>query len=165
MESIADRRARELREKAERRRKKAEAPTPTPTSESESTQAAPPNPPSMSAHITADAPIPTSAATPLAPSVDAAQATTESMSTPTPPHTLPHTLPHTSPYTPSSVHRDTVEVADTSTPIPTPREHMIRTQIYIRPDQKKRLEKLAKRTGVTMSDWIRYAIDKMPDIK
>lgn len=44
---------------------------------------------------------------------------------------------------------------------PTPREHMIRVQHYLRPDQVTRLDQLAKRTGqgVTRSDWLRYAVD------
>lgn len=44
---------------------------------------------------------------------------------------------------------------------PAPREHMIRVQHYLRPDQIRRLDVLAKRTGrgVTRSDWLRYAAD------
>lgn len=44
---------------------------------------------------------------------------------------------------------------------PAPREHMVRVQHYLRPDQIRRLDVLAKRTGqgVTRSDWLRYAVD------
>lgn len=56
---------------------------------------------------------------------------------------------HTPEYTPLEI------------PQPAPREHMVRVQHYLRPDQIRRLDVLAKRTGqgVTRSDWLRYAVD------
>lgn len=48
-------------------------------------------------------------------------------------------------------------------PPPAPREHMQRTQMYLRPDQIRWLDHMAKRTGrgVTRSDWLRYAVDEL----
>lgn len=46
---------------------------------------------------------------------------------------------------------------------PAPKEYMVRVQHYLRPDQIKWLDRMAKRTGrgVTRSDYIRYAVDEL----
>lgn len=55
----------------------------------------------------------------------------------------------------------------TPTPVytsqPAPRENMVRTQHFLRPDQIAWLDSLVKRTGggVTRSDWLRYAVDEL----
>lgn len=78
-----------------------------------------------------------------------------------------------SPPTPEAVAPQQEQAAPAATPAhtpahtppelmaPAPREHMIRVQHYLRPDQIRRLDVLAKGTGrgVTRSDWLRYAVD------
>lgn len=75
------------------------------------------------------------------PSHDTPKPTTES--TPTPRDTSPRTP------------------RPTSGPEPAPREHMVRTQLFLRPDQIAWLDGLAKERGVTRSDWMRYAVDEL----
>lgn len=93
----------------------------------------------------------------------------------TPEHTSTHTphevASHTSADTPPSTTEDTpvpppgstVAHTPVQTPMPTPKEHMKRTNIYLRPDQIAWLDELADKTGlgVSRSDWVRYAIDEL----
>lgn len=118
-----------------------ETPTPPPT--------APPTPPPMAQHTA------TKADAPAAPDTPPAPHTPTALDAYTLPHTSPYTSPHTAVYTSAQPPR--------YAPEPAPREHMVRTQVFLRPDQIAWLDELARRTGkgVTRSDWLRYCVDKV----
>ena len=77
--------------------------------------------------------------------------------------TSAHTSDPTAMYTHTSEHTPAYTSSHTSELEPAPPVRMQRTQIYLRPDQIKWLDKKAKKTGkgVTRSDWVRYAVDEL----